>query len=164
MRQAGTLKLIQAATGKEIEQARLLLREYAETFNHHPCFRSFERELVDLPGDYAPPAGRLYLAYWDEELAGCIALRKLQEGICEMKRLYVKPDFRGRGIGKSLALRLIEDAKAMGYSSMCLDTLPVMQHAAALYHALGFEEIEPYYPEAIEGAICMELGLGIGEE
>jgi len=162
MRQTGALKLVQAVTGKEIEQARLLLREYAEAFNHNLCFRSFEQEIVELPGDYALPAGRLYLAYWEEELAGCIALRKRQEGICEMKRLYVKPDFRERGIGKALALRLIEDAKAMGYSSMCLDTLPIMQHAAALYRALGFEEIEPYYPEAIEGAVCMRLELRVG--
>lgn len=157
-----SLRLVQVETRSQIELASILFREYADSFNYHLCFQSFEQEIAGLPGDYAPPAGRLYLAYWDEDLAGCVALRKLQEGVCEMKRFYVRPAFRRCGIGRTLTLHLIEEAKQMGYRVMRLDTLPIMQQAIALYRALGFEEVAPG-PNPIEGAIYMELRLDVQE-
>jgi putative acetyltransferase len=157
-----SLRLVQVETFSQIDLVRPLFREYADSFSYHLCFQSFEQEIADLPGDYAPPVGRLYLAYWDENLAGCVALKELQAGVCEMKRFYVKPAFRRRGIGKILALHLIEEAKEMGYRSMRLDTLPIMQQAITLYRAIGFEEIAPC-PNPIEGAIYMELKLDVQE-
>lgn len=155
------MRLIQASTTNEIEAARELFREYSTWLKVDLCFQNFERELAELPGDYSLPLGRLWLAYEDERLAGCIAMRSLGEGISEMKRLYVRPEFRGRGFGRAMAERLIEEARALGYSKMRLDTLPGrMDQAIAMYLSLGFQEIDRYYNNPYESAMFMELNLG----
>jgi ribosomal protein S18 acetylase RimI-like enzyme len=124
------------------------------------CFQSFDQELAGLPGDYAPPDGRLLLATYVGRLAGCGALHKLESGICEMKRLYLRPAFRGKGIGRAMAESLIGEARAIGYRSMRLDTVePKMKDAVGLYRLLGFREIAPYRANPIEGALYMELEL-----
>jgi putative acetyltransferase len=154
------LKFIQAETPADINQARSLFREYSEGLGISLCFQNFEKELAELPGAYAPPDGRLLLAFWGERLAGCVGLRKIGDGVCEMKRLYVRPQFRGLGIGRKMAVLLIEEARALGYSKMRLDTLPLqMDKAIELYRFLGFYEIEPYYDNPVEGALFMELQL-----
>src|SRR6202030_2654925 len=124
------------------------------------CFQSFDQELAGLPGDYAPPDGRLLLAQYRDQLAGCVALHGLGSGICEMKRLYLRPQFRGEGLGRALAERIIAEARQIGYQRMRLDTVePVMKDAVALYRKLGFTEIAPYCPNPIAGAMYMELEL-----
>jgi len=122
-------------------------------------FKNFKKELANLPGDYAPPGGRLLIALWREQLSGCVALRKLEDRICEMKRLYVRPQFRGKGIGRALAEAIIEKAREIRYHSMRLDTISSMDGARALYLSLGFKEIAPYRYNPIKGAAFMELGL-----
>lgn len=154
------LKFIQAATPAEIEQARKLFLEYSEGLGISLCFQNFERELAELPGAYAPSDGRLLLVLAGEQVTGCVALRKLGEGVCEMKRLYVRPEFRGLGIGRAMAHHLIEEARSLSYEVMRLDTLPVqMKEAIKMYRSLGFREIEPYYDNPVEGAMFMELDL-----
>ncbi len=124
------------------------------------CFQNFDKELADLPGDYAPPKGRLILAEYEGQLAGCVALHKLDEDICEMKRLYLRPQFRGKGLGRALADRIIADARQIGYRRMRLDTVePVMPDAVAMYRKIGFREIAPYCANPIAGALYMELQL-----
>jgi ribosomal protein S18 acetylase RimI-like enzyme len=116
--------------------------------------------VAELPGEYVPPSGRLYLAIEDDQTAGCIALRKLADGICEMKRLYLRPQFRGRRLGRTLVDKVIEDARQIGYSRMRLDTLPgKMNTAIAMYRSLGFKDIERYYDNPYETAVFMELDL-----
>lgn len=154
------MKLIQATSDSEIQQARQLFEEYAAWLGLNLCFQNFDKELAGLPGDYALPSGRLLLAREDDRIAGCIALRQIDDGICEMKRLYVRPEFRGTGVGRLLAETIIETARAIGYSRMRLDTLPgKMDRAIAMYRALGFRNIEPYYNNPVEGAAFMELDL-----
>lgn len=144
----------------EIAQIRELFSEYAESLGFSLCFQGFDRELAGLPGDYGPPAGRLLFAKYGSEAAGCIALHPLEPRVCEMKRLYVRPRFRGRSLGRLLAARVIAEAKGIGYSRMRLDTVePRMKNAVELYRALGFREIGAYRPNPIEGAMYMELGL-----
>lgn len=142
-----------------ISQAREIFREYQVSLGIDLCFQDFEQELADLPGKYAPPQGRLYLAFIDEKLAGCIALRPLQEGLCEMKRLYVRPEFRGQYLGLLLAKEIIAEAREIGYHQMVLDTLDTMTVAQKLYRSLGFKEIEPYCFNPIDGALYMSLDL-----
>jgi putative acetyltransferase len=142
-----------------VSQAREIFREYQLSLGIDLCFQDFEQELAVLPGKYAPPQGRLYLAFIDEMLAGCIALRPFQEGLCEMKRLYVRPQFRGHNLGLLLATEIIADARKIGYSQMVLDTLDTMTAAQKLYRSLGFKEIEPYCFNPIEGALYMSLDL-----
>jgi len=154
------MKLIQAQTSEEIEQARQLFKEYAAWLEIDLCFQNFEKELAELPGDYALPGGRLLLAYDNGELAGCIALREIDDGICEMKRLFLREKFRGKGRGRSLIDAITGEAKQVGYERMRLDTLPPkMDKAIALYMELGFKEIDAYYNNPVPGAIFMELSL-----
>jgi ribosomal protein S18 acetylase RimI-like enzyme len=168
-----SLEILQAASAVHIESARELFNQYAASLNFNLCFQSFEHELASLPGNYAPPAGRLFLAFWKGEAIGCGALRKFvvsknaadqaaedADNICEMKRLYVKPEGRGHRIGLALAERLISEARACGYLRMRLDTVPAtMAVAVKMYRAFGFQEIAPYGFNPTPGAIFMELKL-----
>lgn len=138
---------------------RSLFEEYAASLDTDLCFQGFAEELAGLPGDYAPPGGRLLLALKDGQTAGCIALRPLNTGVCEMKRLYVRPAFRAHGIGRALVDRLIHEARSAGYQHLRLDTLPSMTGAQALYRRLGFREIAPYYDSPVEGTVFLELQL-----
>lgn len=154
------LTLTPSESPTQIAQARELFLEYAQSLGFSLCFQNFDQELAALPGDYAPPEGRLLLAEYDGQLAGCIALHKLELGICEMKRLYLRPQFRGRGLGRVLAERIIAEARRIGYRRMRLDTVePVMKDAVAMYRKLGFKEVDPYRPNPIAGAMYMELEL-----
>jgi len=150
----------QAESPAQIAQARELFLEYAQSLGFSLCFQNFDQELAGLPGDYAPPEGRLLLAEYEGLLAGCVALHKLEPGICEMKRLYLRPQFRGKGLGRLLAERIIAGARQIGYRSMRLDTVePVMKDAVAMYRKLGFKEIAPYCTNPMAGALYMELQL-----
>jgi ribosomal protein S18 acetylase RimI-like enzyme len=154
------MRVFQANTQEDIDQARALFLEYAAGLGISLCFQNFDRELANLPGDYAPPEGRLLLATEDDQLAGCIALRKLSDGVCEMKRLFIRPAYRGKGLGRVLVNALIDEARQLGYTRMRLDTLVGrMDQAIALYRSIGFVEIEPYYENPIEDAKYMQLEL-----
>lgn len=149
-----------AESTQQIAAVRELFLEYAQSLNFSLCFQSFEKELAELPGDYAPPHGRLWLAAHDSQPAGCVALHKLDTDICEMKRLYVRPHFRGKGLGRVLAERVVADAREIGYKRLRLDTVePVMGYAVVLYRKLGFQEIAPYRENPVDGAMYMELEL-----
>ncbi len=153
-----TLKQVEST--EEIEQTRELFHEYVTWLGVNLCFQNYDKEVAELPGEYVPPTGRLYLAIEDDQTAGCIALRKLAEGICEMKRLYLRPQFRGRQLGRTLVDRVIEDARQIGYSRMRLDTLPgKMDAAIAMYRSLGFTDIERYYDNPYETALFLEMDL-----
>ena len=154
------MNLIQARSAEEISCARELFAEYAAGLGIDLCFQNFEKEMADLPGDYVPPRGRLLIAFENEATAGCVALRQIADGFCEMKRLYVRPHFRGTGLGRTLAETIIQAAREIGYQRLRLDTLPGrMDRAIALYRSLGFKEIEPYYQNPVVGAKFMELDL-----
>jgi GNAT superfamily N-acetyltransferase len=150
----------QAETETDIQTVRELFREYEAWLGMDLCFQGFEEELAGLPGKYAQPEGRLYLVEIDGVLTGCIAMRKLEDGICEMKRLFLRDSARGLGIGNELIERLIEDAREIGYLKMRLDTYPPkMGKAVKLYTSHGFKPIEPYYNNPHEGVLFMELQL-----
>jgi putative acetyltransferase len=154
------LNFTQAELPQQIAQARELFSEYAQSLGFSLCFQNFDQELAGLPGDYAPPDGRLLLGEYKGELAACVALHKLECGICEMKRLYLRPGFRGKGFGRALAERIIAEARQIGYKRMRLDTVePVMKDAVAMYRKLGFNEISPYRTNPMAGAMYMELTL-----
>lgn len=153
------LHIIGAASPSHLATIRELFREYADSIEIDLCFQGFAEELAGLPGKYAPPAGRLLLALSGDQVAGCVALRPLAEGVCEMKRLYVRPAFRGRGTGRLLVRATIADAVAAGYRRMRLDTLATMKEAIALYESLGFRHVEPYYQNPSPHAVFMELAL-----
>ena len=139
--------------------------EYAESLGFSLCFQNFDQELKGLPGAYAPPDGRLLLAVENDQLAGCIALRKLGDKVCEMKRLFVRPACRANGLGRFLAESIIDEARKLGYTRMRLDTIPgKMDKAIALYNSIGFVEIEPYTENPVEGAKFMELKLTNNQE
>ncbi len=151
---------IQDCTTKELNDVRALFREYADSLGIDLCFQNFEKELTDLPGDYAPPSGRLLVAADETQLAGCVALRRVDDRVCEMKRLYVPPAYRGAGLGRKLAKAAVAAAREIGYREMRLDTLPSMKEAIKLYHSLGFAEIPPYRFNPVQGVKYMELALG----
>ena len=153
------LKILQAETGKNLELTKALFEEYAASLSFDLDFQDFEEELVNIPGAYASPEGCLLLALYTGQVAGCVAARKLSDGVCEMKRLYVKPKFRGLGIGRALAEAVLEQARRMGYTRMRLDTVPSMNIARVLYVSLGFRVIDAYRYNPIEGAVFMELTL-----
>jgi ribosomal protein S18 acetylase RimI-like enzyme len=144
----------------DLDHVRALFREYGEWLGEDLCLHGFGAELENLPGPYAPPGGRLLLARLGGEPAGCVALRALEGDACELKRLYVRPAFRGRGVGRALVASALEAARAAGYRRVCLDTLPRrMAEAQALYRAFGFTPIEPYYANPIPGAVYLALTL-----
>src|SRR5579859_6256676 len=160
------LKIVQAETPEQIATARELMIEYATWLEFNLCFQGFEEEMRGLPGKYAPPAGRLLLALWEKKPAGVIAMRPLgEEGVCEMKRLYVRQEFRGHEIGRALAQRVIAEAGKTGYKRMRLDTIPgKMDRAIAMYREMGFREIEPYYKTPVGQTLFLELALPSGKE
>jgi|SRR5947209_15790064 len=159
------LEILQAETSAQIEAVRALFLEYANSLSFNLCFQSFEQELAALPGMYAPPEGRLLLAEWRENgkalPSGCVGIHPLEDNsICEMKRLYVRPEFRSKKIGHALLDRAIADAAAIGYSKMRLDTVQgQMDSAIALYRRRGFIEIGSYRPNPVQGVLYMELDL-----
>ncbi len=147
------------ASNDHLRDVRALLQEYAASLGFSLCFQNFDRELAELPGAYAPPSGRLLIARVEGVAAGCVAVRSIAEGVCEMKRLFVRAQFRGRGVGRALAVAIVEEARAAGYATMKLDTVAGMQTALALYASLGFRDTAPYTGNPIEGARFLELRL-----
>ena len=153
------MEIVEAHDKRYIPDVRAIFVEYQKWVGYDLCFQNFEQELKDLPGDYAPPDGRLYVAMADSAVAGCVALRKIDKVTCEIKRLFVRPAFRGTGLGRRLTIQVIRAARGIGYARMRLDTLPAMSAAIALYESLGFVEIEPYRYNPIDGSKYMEMDL-----
>ena len=153
-------EIIEADSGALLLEARRFFEEYAKSLGINLDFQGFDEELAQLPGDYAPPEGCLLLARWQGQVAGCVVLRKFEEDRCEMKRLYVRPDFQGKKIGKTLAEAVIEKARSAGYTHMQFDTLPTMKPARRLYAELGFQEIPAYRYNPIGGTTYLQLALG----
>lgn len=154
------LKIIQAETEDQINATRSIFREYEVSLELDLCFQGFEAEVAGLPGRYIKPTGRLFLAYSDEKLAGCVAFRKLEDGVCEMKRLFVRDAFRGQNIGIQLIKKVIADAVEAGYKAVKLDTeANKMGKAIGLYESVGFRPIEPYYENPRDNVLFMELTL-----
>jgi ribosomal protein S18 acetylase RimI-like enzyme len=153
------IEIIPVDTKDHISLVHSLFEEYAHSLGFHLDFQDFQAELVNLPGDYAPPDGCLLLAFNDNALAGCVGMRKLEQGVCELKRMYVKPEFRKLGIGRKLAETVIALAHDTGYKLMRLDTLANMTEAVSLYRSLGFKESERYRYNPIEGAKFFRLEL-----
>lgn len=143
----------------DIESIKLLFNEYAQSLEVDLCFQDFKYELDTLPGKYAQPDGQLYVAYWNNHLAGCVALRRYDDTRAELKRLFIRDEFRGLGMSKLLIKHIINDAKEAGYQQILLDTLNTMKPAISLYLSFGFKEIEPYYENPLEGATYFSLDL-----
>ena len=143
----------------DMETVRELFQEYWDSFGFTPCFQGFGDELAALPGAYSPPDGRLAVALVDGLPAGCVALRRVDEHRCEAKRLYVRPAFRGRGVGRELLNWLVAEARAAGYREMVGDTMPVMQQALEMYDRAGFQRTGPYSDHPTAGAIYLRLVL-----
>lgn len=139
------------SSSEDLEHLRVLFREYAASLHFDLAFQGFDRELAELPGRYAPPSGCALLARVDAVIAGCVALRAIGDGVCEMKRLFVRPDHQRLGIGRLLATSIIEAGRAAGYTTMKLDTVPAMSSAIELYTSLGFRDTEPYTTNPVEG-------------
>lgn len=145
-------------TDEDVRDALALLKEYVDSLGFDLDFQDFENELAGYPGEYAPPGGCILLARdLEGEAVGCVSLRPIEPGICEMKRMYVVPGVRGRGLGRALAMGLIDQARRMGYAKMRLDTLASLEAANELYRSLGFEEIGPYRHNPFDDAVFMEL-------
>jgi len=147
------------AAPKDLGEVVVLFREYQASLGIDLEFQGFEAEIAGLPGGYAPPAGRLLLARSADGVGGCVALRAFGDGECEMKRLYVRPEFRARGLGRMLAERVIEEARAIGYRRIRLDTLPTMARAMALYESLGFRDVPAYRHNPVAGSRFLALDL-----
>jgi putative acetyltransferase len=143
-----------------LNAVRILFREYADSLAFDLSFQDFEKELESLPGRYALPEGCLLIAQNQDGIVGCVASRKIDNGVCEMKRLFVRPEYRGTGIGRRLAIKIIQTAIRLGYSRMRLDTTPSMSTARSLYRSLGFYDTEPYCYNPVPGAVYLELNLG----
>jgi ribosomal protein S18 acetylase RimI-like enzyme len=154
-----TMQILEAYLTEHLPVIRELFTEYARAIEVDLCFQRFDRELAELPGQCAPPEGRLLLARAGAQAADCVALRKIGDGICEMKRLYVRPVFRRQGLGRALAEKIIAAAREIGYGHMKLDTLASMKEAVQLYESLGFRRIAPYYDNPTGCAVFMELKL-----
>jgi len=154
-----TFETVLSNNVQSVNDARQLFKEYAKSLNFSLCFQGFDKELDELPGEYSPPSGRLFLVFSDDKLAGCVALRKIDGNVCEMKRLYLRPEFRGNGVGKKMTAEIIRAAQTIGYTEMRLDTVPIMKEAISIYRSMGFKEIEPYRDNPIPSAIFMELSL-----
>ncbi len=152
-------RIEQVVDGAMLEEVRALFLEYQRSLDVDLCFQGFEKELAELPGGYAPPSGGLFLAILGDEVAGCVGIRRLEEGVCEMKRLYVRDAFQGQGAGRTLAEHAIAWARRAGYERMLLDTLPSMKAAQKLYEALGFRDVESYRFNPVGGTRYMELRL-----
>jgi len=150
--------VIRAALDAELPALREVFREYAASIGNAVCFQAFDAEVAGLPGHYAGPDGRILVAVEDGAIAGCVALRRRGDGVCEMKRLYVRPQYRGTGLGRALAAAAIMATAEIGYAVLRLDTLPSMTRAISLYRAMGFMQIPPYGGNP-EGAICFELDV-----
>lgn len=153
------IEIAQVEGSAALEEVRVLMQEYWNSFGFTPCFQNFSDELASLPGSYIPPDGRLALARVNDESAGCIALRRLDADRAELKRLYVRPAFRGYGLGRALMEWVIREARAAGYSELVGDTMPVMGEALALYHRMGFERTVPYSDQGTSGAIPIRMKL-----
>lgn len=154
------MEIVEASSRQQLDQVRELFHEYWRAFDFSPCFQNFADEVAGLPGDYAPPRGRLALALVDGASAGCVALRPLaMPAACEMKRLYVRDAFRGHGAGIALVQWLMQQAREAGYTQIYADTMPVMARALAMYERLGFQRTEPYSAQATDGAIYLSLAL-----
>ena len=151
----------QVESPTQIAQARELFLEYEKALGISLCFQNFDQELAGLPGGYAPPSGSLLLGHFQGQLAGCVALHSLEPGICEMKRLYLRPAFRGKGLGRIMVDTIVSEARRIGYHLLRLDTIePLMKDAVRTYRRMGFREIPPYCANPCEGALYMELDLG----
>jgi ribosomal protein S18 acetylase RimI-like enzyme len=157
---ADAIDIRAAVVPDDLPVARTLFREYADGLGVDLSFQDFDAELDALPGKYAPPPGRLLIAWRGAEAVGCIALRPLADGDCEMKRLYVRPAARGQDLGRRLVARICGEARGAGYARICLDTLPMMRAAVTLYRSFGFEEIAPYTFNPIVGTVFLALRLG----
>lgn len=171
------VRIVQATSTDELDEVRALMRgfiewhfvrhaEDIELVNSYFDRKAFDKELAELPGKYAPPTGSLLLAYHDDKAAGCVALKRIDDTICEMKRLFVYSEFQGHGIGAALAKEIIAEAKRIGYKRMLLDTGARQAEAKGLYHKLGFRDIEPYYSlpdELAQWLTFMELDLDASE-
>ncbi len=161
------IRIVEATTPRLVHRARQLFEEYAAELNIDLCFQNFADELSHLPGQYTPPEGALLLAqdtsatsdHARPHVGGCVALRRFADGVCEMKRLYVQPAFRARGVGRLLVVTLIEQARHLGYARMVLDTLPSLKTAIALYETLGFRRIAAYRYNPCPDTVFMQLEL-----
>ena len=153
------MRIIEVQTTAELDAARELFGEYQRGLGVDLGFQGFAEELATLPGRYAPPGGRLLLAWAETEAAGCVALRVLEDEVCEMKRLFVRPAYRGHGLGLRLAMQIINEASALGYSLMRLDTLDTLDSAMRMYAGLGFQRRTPYYANPLAGVVYWERAL-----
>ncbi|MBZ5622566.1 MAG: GNAT family N-acetyltransferase [Acidobacteriia bacterium] len=153
------MEIVTVTSGPQLEQVRGLFEEYWTSFGFTPCFQNFGEEVSGLPGKYAPPGGRLAMALMEGEPAGCAALRQVDVERCEAKRLYVRPKFRGCGLGRALLDWVIGEARGMGYREMVADTMPVMAQALEMYGRMGFERTDAYAENPTPGAIFLRLRL-----
>jgi len=153
------MEIVHVQTAGQLALVRALFEEYWGSFGFTPCFQNFSAELAALPGDYVPPGGRLALALVESQPAGCAALRRLDAGRCEFKRLYVRPRYRGMRLGRQLLAWIVAEAKAAGYRELVCDTMPVMTDALAMYERAGFARTTPYSDHPTEGAIFLRLAL-----